>query len=153
MLPSPSRKKPELNRAAARYFHVAARLGRSLQATDRLSRCFGALQSDPGDEVVVLTPAWPNLAAIPTLLGASVRRVPSELKGDRFALDLDRLNDLLTAKTRAVMLNSPNNPISWSIPADDLRALVDLLDHRGIWLIADGAERHRLVNPVSGFTT
>jgi aspartate/methionine/tyrosine aminotransferase len=92
---------------------------------------------DPGDEIVVLTPAWPNLAAIPTLLGASVRRVPIELKGDRFALDLDRLKDALTAKTRAVILNSPNNPTGWSIPADDLRALVDLLDHRGIWLIAD----------------
>ncbi|MGI4878063.1 MAG: pyridoxal phosphate-dependent aminotransferase [Janthinobacterium lividum] len=92
---------------------------------------------DPGDEVVVLTPAWPNLAAIPTLLGASVRRVPIELKGDRFALDLNRLAAALTAKTRAVILNSPNNPTGWSIPADDLRALVDLLDERGIWLIAD----------------
>ena len=92
---------------------------------------------DPGDEVVVLTPAWPNLAAIPTLLGASVRRVPIELKGDRFALDLDRLADALTAKTRAVILNSPNNPTGWSIPTDDLRALVDMLDKRGIWLIAD----------------
>ena len=92
---------------------------------------------DPGDEVIVLTPAWPNLAAIPALLGATVRRVPIELRGNRFALDLDRLTDALTAKTRAVILNSPNNPTGWSIPADDLRALVDLLDHRGIWLIAD----------------
>ena len=92
---------------------------------------------DPGDEVVVLTPAWPNLAAIPTLLGAVVKRVPIELKGDRFTLDLDRLADALTVNTRAVILNSPNNPTGWSIPADDLRVLVELLDKRGIWLIAD----------------
>lgn len=92
---------------------------------------------DPHDEVVVLTPAWPNLAAIPTLLGASVRRVPIELNGDRFKLDLDRLADALTSRTRAVILNSPNNPTGWSIPAEDLRVLVDLLDKRGIWLVAD----------------
>ena len=92
---------------------------------------------DSGDNVVVLTPAWPNLAAIPTLLGASVSRVPINLIGDRFELDLNRLADALTQKTRVVILNSPNNPTGWSIPADDLRALVDLLDKRGIWLIAD----------------
>lgn len=92
---------------------------------------------DPGDEVVVLTPTWPNLVAVPTVLNAHVRLVPLVLEGSRFTLDLQRLVDVLGPKTRAVLINSPQNPTGWRMPADDMAALVTLLGERGIWLVAD----------------
>lgn len=92
---------------------------------------------DPGDEVVVITPTWPNLVAVPKVLSAVVREVPLAFAGDRFVLDLDRLFDALGARTRAVILNSPQNPTGWRMAPDDMATLAAALEERGIWLIAD----------------
>ncbi|MDH7640009.1 pyridoxal phosphate-dependent aminotransferase [Sphingomonas oryzagri] len=92
---------------------------------------------DPGDEVVVVTPTWPNLIAVPRVLGAVVREVPLRLDGARFVLDLDAIVGALGPRTRAVILNSPHNPTGWRMPAADMARLVDELGRRGVWLIAD----------------
>jgi len=92
---------------------------------------------DPGDDVITLTPGWPNIAAIPALLGASVTLAELRLEHGRFALDLDALIAAIGPRTRAVLLNSPHNPTGWQMPADQVRRLADELDRRGIWLIAD----------------
>jgi len=92
---------------------------------------------DPGDEVITLSPGWPNIAAIPQLLGADVRLAELHLEGDRFVLDVDALIASLGPNTRAVMLNTPHNPTGWRMPADQVRLLADALDQRGIWLVAD----------------
>ena len=92
---------------------------------------------DPGDEVVVITPTWPNLIAVPQVLSAVVREVPLRLAEARFVLDLDRLVAALTSRTRAVILNSPHNPTGWRMPAAEMAQLAAILGERGIWLIAD----------------
>jgi len=91
----------------------------------------------PGDEAIVLSPGWPNIAAIPTILGATVREVPLRIEDGRFRLDLDELIDAITPCTRLVLLNSPHNPTGWMLPHDDVRRLAAELDRRGVWLIAD----------------
>lgn len=91
----------------------------------------------PGDEVVTLTPSWPNIPAIPRLLGATVREVPLRLANGRFTLDLGELFAALNDRTRVVLVNSPHNPTGWMLGADDLAVLVDELDRRGIWLLTD----------------
>jgi aspartate/methionine/tyrosine aminotransferase len=90
-----------------------------------------------GDRVVAVTPLWPNLTEIPKVLGASVATVPLHMSGDGFALDVDRLIDTLTPGTRALMLNSPNNPTGWVIDADAQASIFAHCRRHGIWVIAD----------------
>jgi aspartate/methionine/tyrosine aminotransferase len=91
----------------------------------------------PGDRIVVVTPIWPNIAEIPRVLGAEVTRVPLKIAGGRWTLDLEGLLAVLTPQTRALFLNSPNNPTGWTIDADDQKAVFAHCRKLGIWIISD----------------
>jgi aspartate/methionine/tyrosine aminotransferase len=91
----------------------------------------------PGDKVVVVAPVWPNVAEIPRILSAKVQTVSLTSAQGRWRLDLDRLVDALTPDTRALFLNSPNNPTGWTLPAEDRAAILARCRQYGIWLIAD----------------
>ncbi len=91
---------------------------------------------NPGDRVVAVTPLWPNLIEIPRILGAEVVQVPLRC-GQIWELDVDVLLAALTPGTRAVLINSPNNPTGWVITrAQQERILAHCRQH-GIWIIAD----------------
>lgn len=96
---------------------------------------------NPGDRVVIVTPLWPNLVEIPKILGAEVIPVPLQLSTQRtdpvWELDLDRLLDTLTPDTKALLLNSPNNPTGWTMPRSQQRIVLDHCRKHGIWLLAD----------------
>jgi len=91
----------------------------------------------PGDRVAVVTPVWPNVAEIPRILSARMADVPMAPDQGRWRLDLDRLMDALTPDTRALFLNSPNNPTGWTLPAEDRAAILARCREYGIWLMAD----------------
>jgi len=90
-----------------------------------------------GDRVVVVTPLWPNLPEIPKILGADVVRVPLAFTAAGWTLDLDRLLAALTPATRAVLINSPNNPTGWTLAASEQRAILAHCRRHGIWIVAD----------------
>ena len=92
---------------------------------------------EPGDRVVVVTPVWPNVAEIPRILGADVVRVCLQARDGRWRLDLDQLSAALTPGTRALFLNSPNNPTGWVLPPADRAAILERCRRLGVWLIAD----------------
>ena len=92
---------------------------------------------DPGDEVVAVTPVWPNLAEIPLILGARVTRVGLAPRNGRWRLDLDQLLATITADTRLVLLNSPNNPTGWVLPPEDRAPLLAHCRRLGVWLLTD----------------
>jgi len=94
---------------------------------------------DPGDRVVIVTPVWPNVTAQPSIMGAEVIRVPLACSAGRWSLDLQRLLDALPPGTRAVIVNSPNNPTGWVMPQADWNALLAHCRSLGIWLVADDA--------------
>ncbi len=94
---------------------------------------------DPGDRVAIVTPVWPNVTAQPAIMGAQVIRVPLHCEAGRWSLDLQRLLDAAPPGTRAVIVNSPNNPTGWVLPQDDWNALLAHCRRHGIWLIADDA--------------
>lgn len=94
---------------------------------------------DPGDRVAIVTPVWPNVTAQPRIMGADVVRVPLECRAGRWTLDLQQLLDAAPAGTRAVIVNSPNNPTGWVMPQDDWDALLAHCRRHGIWLVADDA--------------
>ena len=92
-----------------------------------------------GDRVVAVTPLWPNLVEIPKILGATVECVPLEFGANGWTLDLDRLLTALTAGTRAVYVNSPNNPTGWTMGADVQQRILEHCRRHGTWIVADDA--------------
>src|SRR5687768_15523633 len=78
---------------------------------------------DPGDRVVEVVPLWPNLQEIPKILGATVSTVPLGFSPEGWKLDLGRLIDALKPGTRALYLNSPNNPTGWVITREEQRVV------------------------------
>jgi len=91
----------------------------------------------PGDRVVVGGPIWPNVAEIPKILSGRVEVVPLEAAQGRWRMDLDRLLGALTPDTKALFLNSPNNPTGWMLPAEDRAAILERCREYGIWLVCD----------------
>jgi len=91
----------------------------------------------PGDRVVAVTPLWPNLVEIPRILGATVETVTLDYGANGWTLDVDKLLAALTPGTRAVTINSPNNPTGWVMPRAAQRAVLEHCRRHGIWIIAD----------------
>lgn len=91
----------------------------------------------PGDRAVVAGPIWPNVVEIPKILSGRVEVVPVESGQGRWRLDMDRLIAALTPDTRALVLNSPNNPTGWTLPAEDRAAILERCRRYGVWLICD----------------
>ncbi|HJV83243.1 pyridoxal phosphate-dependent aminotransferase [Noviherbaspirillum sp.] len=89
-----------------------------------------------GDRVVAVTPLWPNLIEIPRILGAEVARVPLRF-GQTWELDVQQLLDALTPGTKALFLNSPNNPTGWVITAEQQEIVLAHCRKHGIWILAD----------------
>ena len=92
---------------------------------------------DPGDEVVILSPAWPNGAAMVALSHASPVDVPLVLAGERYEIDFAALAAAVTPRTRLILLTSPSNPLGWVVRPDEQQRLLDFCRDRGIWLLAD----------------
>lgn len=90
-----------------------------------------------GDTVVIPSPVWPNLPSAARILGAQIKRVALQPAAGKWQLDLQELFDACGANTRAIMLNSPNNPTGWMLEDDDQRAILEFCRQRDIWLIAD----------------
>lgn len=92
---------------------------------------------EAGDEVVAVTPVWPNLVAQPAILGAHVRRVPLVPKAGAWTLDLDALKAAVTSATRLLVVNAPNNPTGWTLTRDEQQAILAHCRDTGTWILAD----------------
>jgi aspartate aminotransferase len=101
----------------------------------------------PGDKVVVTAPVWPNVVEIPRILSARMQTVALSRAQGHWRLDLDRLMDALTPDTKALFLNSPNNPTGWTLPAEDRAAILERCRKYGIWLIADDVYERLIFGP------
>jgi aspartate/methionine/tyrosine aminotransferase len=94
---------------------------------------------DPGDRVVEVVPLWPNLQEIPKILNARVETVALEFSPQGWRLDLDKLLGALKPGTKALYLNSPNNPTGWTVTREEQRAILEHCRRHGIWIFADDA--------------
>ncbi len=137
---------PELREALARYstdLHQPVSAEHIAVTSSGVSALMlvAQLLLNPGDRVVIVTPLWPNLIEIPKILGAEVISVPLRLSTHRadplWELDLDRLLDALTPDTKALLINSPNNPTGWTMPRAQQQIVLDHCRKHGIWLLAD----------------
>lgn len=139
----PNRGIPELLPALSDY--MTALHGRPINE-DRITVSASAMNGimlvmqllvDPGDNVVLVTPLWPNCAETVHIMGGETRRAPLDLENGRWHLDLDRLFDQCDGRTKAIFLNSPGNPTGWVMDVESQRAVLDEARERGITIIAD----------------
>jgi len=94
----------------------------------------------PGDEVVLLDPAYDSYQPIVELAGGRAVRVPLARPG--FGIDWERLADALGARTRLLMVNTPHNPSGACLAVADLDRLAALLRPTGAFVIADEVYEH-----------
>ena len=138
------RGTPELRAALSAY---TERLYGIKCPPDRVSLTTGGMQAillacqlllDPGDNVVIVSPIWPNITSAAHLVRAETKYVALERKPDgNWKLDLQKLFDTVDDRTRAIFVNSPGNPTGWTMTSEEQRALLDFARKRGIWIMAD----------------
>lgn len=104
--------------------------------------------TSPGDEMVLLTPAWPNFAAAAELSGVRPVSVQLRFENGKWQLDDERLEAAIGPKTKALFINTPSNPTGWTASHDDLRAILALARKHGLWIVAD--EIYALYHYASG---
>jgi aspartate/methionine/tyrosine aminotransferase len=94
---------------------------------------------EPGDNVLVVSPMWPNIFQAVRGLGAEPRfvRLSGGANGEPWTLDLDRLFDAADHRTKAVFFASPSNPTGWIMNEREQRAILDFARKRGIAVISD----------------
>ncbi|MGQ3675018.1 pyridoxal phosphate-dependent aminotransferase [Xanthobacter sp. TB0139] len=90
-----------------------------------------------GDEILVPSPVWPNAPAAAQRIGAHPVFVPFSYGPDGFRLDMARMEQAVTPRTRAIFLNTPANPTGFVATLEELRAVLDLARRHGLWIIAD----------------
>ncbi|TAL66761.1 MAG: pyridoxal phosphate-dependent aminotransferase [Burkholderiaceae bacterium] len=138
---------PELREAVAGYLgalHGEVAADRIAVTSGGVNALMLAMQAlvDAGDEVVAVTPVWPNLTAQPRILGAKLRCVPlrPERSGPQrgaWSLDLGALLAAITPTTKLLILNAPNNPTGWTLTRAEQHAIVDHCRKTGTWILAD----------------
>src|SRR3569832_10018 len=99
---------------------------------------YEALQTlcDPGDEVLIPSPCWVTFPEAVKLAGATPVLVDTDAA---FQLDIDALEEAVTSQTRAVILNTPNNPTGAVYPETSLRALLAFAIRHDLTVISDEA--------------
>ncbi|SNB64989.1 Aspartate/methionine/tyrosine aminotransferase [Arboricoccus pini] len=91
----------------------------------------------PGDEVILVSPYWPNIRTCVQIMGGHPVDVRLEEGPERWSLDLDRVVRAITPRTRAIYVNTPSNPTGWIMSEEEGRALLDLCRKHGLGLISD----------------
>lgn len=95
---------------------------------------------DPGDEVIILQPFYENYGPDAILCGAHPVFLP--LEPPQYRLDADRLASLVTSRTRAVVVNTPNNPTGRVLDRSELEAIAGLCLEHDLLAITDEIYEH-----------
>jgi aspartate/methionine/tyrosine aminotransferase len=138
-----SRGIPALHRALAdyhrRHFGVEVASDRFTVTPGGVNAIMQCLQAilEPGDEVIMPVPAWPNTMEIVRILGGKVVPVPYRTDTGRFRLELDDLYRSVGPRTKVIAINSPSNPTGWIMRRDQMIALRDFVRERRLWLLSD----------------
>ncbi|MDR8019600.1 pyridoxal phosphate-dependent aminotransferase [Nesterenkonia aerolata] len=132
----------ELREAVAR--HYGQRWGRDVLPDNVMITAGGnealllamSVILDPGDEVLVTDPAYPNYLGQAHLLKAQTVRIPLE-PSDGFRLTAELVEPMISPRTKLLVLNSPSNPLGTVIAPQELEKLVELAERHGIYILSD----------------
>ncbi len=137
---------PELREAIAGYATGLRCAGAAPVTDDRIAVTSGGVNAlmlavqalvDAGDEVVAVTPVWPNLTAQPAIMGAQVKCVSLKPVAGEWRLDVVELLAAITPKTKLLIVNAPNNPTGWTLSRAEQEAILAHCRKTGTWILAD----------------
>jgi hypothetical protein len=97
---------------------------------------------NPGEKVILISPAWPNFKAIIEMVGAIPVEISLVEAGQRYSLDFDRILDAIDDKTRLVVCNSPSNPTGWVATLEEKKKLYQIAGDHGLTLLFDEVYEH-----------
>ena len=89
----------------------------------------------PGDEVLLLAPAWPSYDGMIRIFGGVPVHVP--VQRPSYHPDFDALEASVTERTKAIMLNSPNNPTGAVYSPEEVEKIAQFADKHDIWIVDD----------------
>ncbi|MEC7806109.1 MAG: pyridoxal phosphate-dependent aminotransferase [Pseudomonadota bacterium] len=92
---------------------------------------------NPGDEVVVIGPVWPNIYSAISINRGIATHASITLQDNAWILDLKDVFAAISASTKAIFLNSPGNPTGWIMPEEDQKELLNFCREKGIWIVSD----------------
>ena len=138
----PSAGLPELREAIADYMArtrgvkvAAENITVSPGAKPVLFAALAALVN-PGDQVIYPSPGYPIYESIADWIGAET--VPARLREENeWRYDVDELASLITPRTKALVLNSPQNPTGGMLLTEDMEAIAELAMRHDLWVITD----------------
>jgi len=133
---------PELREAVSTYMgalHGPIGVERLAITSGGVNALMLAIQAlvDAGDEVVAVTPVWPNLTAQALVMGANLKCVSLKPVQGQWVLDMAALLTAITPRTRLLIVNSPNNPTGWTLTREEQATLVAHCRQTGTWILAD----------------
>jgi aspartate aminotransferase len=100
-----------------------------------LYNCMQAI-IDPGDEVILPVPYWVSYPPMVELAGGVVRYLQTEASNG-FAIEPAAIAELLTSRTKAIILNSPSNPTGSIYSSENLKEIAELAVRHGFYIISD----------------
>jgi len=130
---------------------IAALYGARYDADTELTVTAGATQAlttailccvHPGDEVIVIEPAYDSYAPAITLAGGRVVPVAMEVDEQGYHVSWARVAAAVSPRTRLLIVNTPHNPTGTILRAPDLRALADIVRGTDILLLSDEVYEH-----------
>lgn len=135
---------PELRQEISNYYSQIYNLqiptSRIYATSSGTTAMYLAMNSllEEGDEVVAITPIWKNLlGAIELTQARTVQVALDHIKGQGWTLDINRLFDAVTSRTKVLLIVTPSNPTGWTMKAEQIKQVLDFARERGIWIIAD----------------
>lgn len=101
-----------------------------------------------GDEVVCVTPIWPNLPQQAIIMGGVVKAVPLYAEAGEWKLNIDKLCEAITVNTKLLMVNAPNNPTGWTLTRSEQQTILEHCRTTGTWIISDEVYERLYYEPI-----
>ena len=143
---------PQLREAIA--LHLKERHGLSIDPETEITITCGVTEAivtamlalvDTGDEVIIIEPAHENY--VPAVLFANGKPRFVTLRPPEYALPIEELRSTISARTRAIILNTPHNPSGHVFSHEELTAILSMADQHGIYVVTDEIYDHLYFEP------
>lgn len=92
---------------------------------------------ETGDHLIMVHPAYQSLSEIPKTLGCEVTEWPLKNEDNRWVLDVESLERMITPKTKLIIINFPHNPTGYTISKMELDRIVTIARKHGIYIFSD----------------
>ena len=125
------------------YQHKDMDIENILISTGSNGANFTALQSilEPGDEVVIQMPSWMQGYMVTKYLLKCNIKILYSTQEENWKINLDKLNEMVTPKTKMIWIVSPTNPTGLVISEKEMRGIIDIARANGVWVLQDSINR------------